>query len=104
MRESCIREVNLQRTAEKEMKMIALIKVTRYVSFVKRAGLIVMNCSGTYEEIISFVISVMLMENKFTMRAMMMACGSILNMSTICVKKKIVLMNSSPQHSVMKSI
>jgi hypothetical protein len=90
MKESCTREVNLQRTAEKVMKMIALTKVTRCVSFVKPVGLIVMNCSGTYGGIISFAISVMLMENKFTMRAMMMACGNILNMNTICVRKKIV--------------
>ena len=68
MKESCIQEVNLQHTAEKVMKMIALTKVTRYVSFVKRVGLIVMNYSGTYEEIISFVISVMLMEFKNTIR------------------------------------
>jgi hypothetical protein len=90
MKESCTREVNLQRTAEKVMKMIALTKVTRCVSFVKPVGLIAMNCSGTYGGIISFAISVMLMGNKFIMRAMMMAFGNILNMNTICVRKKIV--------------
>ena len=73
MKGSCTRELNLQHTAEKVTKMIALTKVTHCVSSVKRGGLIVMNCFDIYERTISFVISVMLMVNKFIMIAMTMA-------------------------------
>lgn len=46
MKENFIREVILQPTAEKEMKMIAPTKVIPSANFVKQGGLIVTRCLG----------------------------------------------------------
>ena len=90
MKENFIREVISLPTVEKEMKMIAPTKVIPSASFVKQGGLIVTRCLGIWGEIISFVTSVMLMENKFTTIVMTKAYESILNKNIICAKKEIV--------------
>ena len=90
MKENFIREVISLPTVEKEMKMIAPTKVIPSASFVKQGGLIVTRCLGIWGEIISFVTSVMPMENKCIMIAMTKVCVNTLNKSTTCAKKAIV--------------
>ena len=90
MKENSIVEANLRLTVEKETKMTVHIKVIHCANFVKHVLLIVTSYFDILDEIISFVTSVMLMENKFTTIVTTKAYESILNKNIICAKKEIV--------------